>query len=103
MSENPNNKEHTWTEEVEIASRELVDRFKDLIAEGNVRRLILRKPNDEVLFEIPLTPAVAVGGVLTLFAPQLAALGALAAFIAEIKIEIIRAGEPPEQDQVTEE
>ena len=84
------NEEHTFTEQVEIAASELVDRTKELIEEGNVRRLIIRTPNDEVLLEVPLTAGVAVGGMVTLVAPVLAALGALAALLTHVKIEIVR-------------
>ena len=56
----------------------------------NVRRLIIRKPDGDVLLEIPLTAGVAVGGAMTIMAPVLAALGALAALLAEFKLEVIR-------------
>src|SRR3712207_4161179 len=82
--------EHTWTEQIEIAGSELVDRTKELINEGNVRRLIIRNQDDEVLLEVPLTTGVAVGGVVTLVAPVLAALGALAALLTHVKVEIVR-------------
>ncbi len=71
--------EHTWIEQIEIAASELVDRTKELIEEGNVRRLIIRNQDDDVLLEVPLTTGVAVGGVVTLIAPVLTALGAMAA------------------------
>ena len=91
--------EHTWTEQIEIAGSELVDRTKELIAEGNVRRLINRNPDDEKLLEVPLTTGVVVGGAFTLLAPILAALGAMAALLARVKVEIVRtehkAEEPP--------
>ena len=72
---------------------ELVDRVKDLISEGNVRRLIIKKPDGSLLMEIPLTAGVAVGGVFTIFAPVLAALGAMAALLAKVKVEIVRVNE----------
>lgn len=103
MSEAPEKKERTWTEEIQVAGRELVDRVKELIQEGNVRRLIIRKPDGQVLLEVPLTPAVAVGSVVTLFAPVLAALGAFAALIAEVKVEIVRVSEEPAEKEVKEE
>ncbi len=87
--EKPKN-QRDWVEEIEVAGNELVERVKSLVAEGNVRRLIIRNANDEVLMEVPLTPAVAVGGVAALVSPMLAALGALAALIARLKIEIVR-------------
>jgi Domain of unknown function (DUF4342) len=82
--------ERTWTENIEIAGSELVDRTKELIAEGNVRRLIIRTPDDEKLLEVPLTAGVVVGGAFTLLAPVLAALGAMAALLARVKVEIVR-------------
>jgi hypothetical protein len=91
--------EHTWTEQIEIAGSELVDRTKELIEEGNVRRLIIRNSDDEKLLEVPLTTGVVVGGAFTLLAPVLAALGAMAALLARVKVEIVRterkAEEPP--------
>ena len=82
--------EHTFTEQIEIAASELVERTKELVEEGNVRRLIIRNQEDEVLLEVPLTAGVAVGGVMTLIAPVLAALGALAALLTHVKVEIVR-------------
>ena len=87
--EKPKN-QRDWVEEMEVAGSDLVDRVKSLVAEGNVRRLIIRNANNDVLMEVPLTPAVVVGGVAVVASPMLAALGALAALIARIKIEIVR-------------
>jgi Domain of unknown function (DUF4342) len=50
--------EHTCTKQTEIAASDLVDRTKKLIEEGNVRRLIIRNEEDEVLMEVPLTAGV---------------------------------------------
>jgi hypothetical protein len=82
--------EHTFTEHLEIAASDLVDRSKELIEEGNVRRLIIRNQDDEVLLEVPLTAGVVVGGAVTIVAPVLAALGALAALLTHVKIEVVR-------------
>ena len=83
-------REQTRTEEFEIDAGQLVGRVKELIGEGNVRRLIIRKADDEILFEVPLTAGVAVGGAVTLFAPVLAGLGAMAALLAKVKIQVVR-------------
>jgi hypothetical protein len=80
-------------EEFEVDAGKVVDEVKKLIQQGNVRRLILRKENDEILMEIPLTAGVAAGGVITIFAPVLAALGAMAALLARVKIQVIRMDE----------
>jgi diacylglycerol kinase family enzyme len=90
IDHSPAEDEHSWTEQIEIAGSELVDRTKELIEEGNVRRLIIRNQEDEVLLEVPLTAGVAVGGVMTLIAPVLAALGAMAALLTHVKVEIVR-------------
>ena len=86
----PKQQDHDWTDEIQVAGSELVERIKKLVADGNVRRLIIRKPNGESLLEIPLTAGVAVGGTVTILAPVLAAIGALAALLAEFKVEIVR-------------
>lgn len=78
------------TEEIEALGSELVDNVRRLVREGNVRRVIIRREDGTSLLEVPLTGAVAVGGAVTLFAPVLAALGALAALVSSCKIEVIR-------------
>jgi hypothetical protein len=79
-----------WTEEIEIAASDLIATVKKLIAEGNVRRLIIKNTEGQSLLEIPLTAGVVIGGTLVLLAPVLAALGALAALLSKVKIEIVR-------------
>ena len=90
MTQNTKKEGRTWTETIEVAGNELVDRVKELIAEGNVRRLIIKKPDDQTLIEIPLTAGVMAGAALTIWLPVLAALGAMAALLAKIKLEIVR-------------
>jgi hypothetical protein len=82
--------ERTWSEEIELAGSQLVEQVKEWIAEGNVRRLILRTPDDGLVLEIPLMAGAVVGGVLTIFAPLLAVLGAIASVLAHVKVEIVR-------------
>ena len=89
MAKDPKKNERTWTEQIEVTGGELVDRVKEVVKEGNVRRLIIRTPNNEVLIEIPLTAGVAVGGAMVLFLPVLAALGAIAALLAKVKVDIV--------------
>ncbi len=82
------------TEEVTLAGNQLVEYVKNVISAGNVRRLIIHKPSGEVLLEVPLTAGLAVGGALTAMAPILAALGAMAALLAKVRVEIVRADDP---------
>ena len=92
----PENKDKKYNipEELEVAGNQLVDRVKELIEEGNVRRLIIRNLDGRTLLEIPLTIGVVAGGALFAFYPILAAVGALAALVARVTIEVER--EEPE-------
>lgn len=90
MDEDDKNRWKTFTEEIEIAGNQLVDRVTQLIKEGNVRLLRIRSENGDVFLEIPLTLGAVAGGVVALGAPWLAVLGALAGLLAKVRIEIVR-------------
>jgi hypothetical protein len=98
MTDEPERPGRDWTEELTVTGQELVGRIKTLVAEGNVRRLIIRKPDGDTLLEIPLTAGVVAGGAVTIMAPVLAALGALAALLAEFRVEVIHTGQPDHDD-----
>ncbi len=89
--------ERTFTEEIKVAGRDLVKRLRKLIAEGNVRRLIIRKADGTRLLEIPLTAGAAIGGLVTIAQPVLAALGVLAMLLAEFKVEVVRVKDKGEE------
>lgn len=91
-------KSESITERISIAGDDLVDKIKGLIEEGNVRRLIIRKPGGETLMEIPLTAGVAVSGVLAVMAPVLAAVGAMAALVTKFEVDIVRSDEDESSD-----
>ncbi len=73
-------------EEFMISGDALVAKIKELIHQGNIRRIILKNEEGRVLIEIPLTVGV-VGGVLSaaLF-PVMAAVGAIGAMVAHLTI-----------------
>ena len=73
-------------EEFTVSGDEILKKVKELIHAGNVRRIILKDSRGEVLMEIPMTVAL----VGTLFAPVLAAIGALAALVSECTITVVR-------------
>jgi hypothetical protein len=81
---------HTLVEEIELEGRQMLDRIRELIQEGNVRRLIIRDGNGKFVLEVPLTVGVVAGGVFALSTPVWAALGTLAALVARVKIEVVR-------------
>ena len=80
--------EKVRVEEFTITGDALVSKVKELIHQGNIRRVIIKTEEGRTLIEIPLTVGV-VGGVLgaTLF-PVVAALGAIGALVAHLKIVI---------------
>ena len=80
----------TVMEEIEVEGQHLVDRVKELLREGNVRRLRVKDARGKYLLEVPLTFGVVAGGVFMLAAPTLMALGALAGLLANVRIEIVR-------------
>jgi hypothetical protein len=75
----------TFRETIEVSSDELVATVKRLVAEGNVRHVRIRQ-GQRTIAEFPLTAGV-VGALL---APVLAALGGLAAVLAECTIDVER-------------
>jgi len=77
----------TNTEKFTVSGSQLVEKVKQLIREGNIRKVRLLHEG-RTLIEIPLTigaPAVAIGIIA---APVLAAIGAIAALVTECTIEV---------------
>lgn len=72
-------------EEYKVSGSELVDKIKDLIHQGNIRRIVIKQDGQTVM-ELPLTVA-AVGVVI---APVLAAVGAFAALVTNCSIVVER-------------
>ena len=72
------------TEEFRVNGEELLAKIKQLIHEGNIRRIIIKDKDGKVLIEFPLTFGV-VGLVL---APTLAAVGAIAALVTEATVVV---------------
>jgi len=72
------------TEEFHINGEELLGKIKELIHEGNIRRIIIKNRDGKTLIEFPMTLGV-VGAVL---APTLAAVGAVAALIGEATVVV---------------
>jgi len=76
----------TFKESFTVNGEQLLKKIKDLIAEGNVRKITIHDKTGKELMSFPLTIGV-VGAVL---APILAAVGALAALIGECTISVER-------------
>jgi hypothetical protein len=81
-------------EELQVVGEQLLTRVKEIIHEGNVRRIRI-KQEGQVILEIPLT--IGVAGVL--LAPVLAAIAVLGALIAQCSIEVVRSESPVEESK----
>ena len=86
----------TASEKFSVSGKDMVEKVKQLIREGNIRKVRLLHEGRTVI-EIPLSigaPAAAIG---ILAAPVLAALAAFAALVTECTIEVEKVEKPPEQ------
>jgi hypothetical protein len=76
-------------EEFRVSGDEILNKVKEIIHEGNVRRIILKDDQGKTFMEIPLTVGV-VGAIL---APVLAAVGAVAALASNLTIVVEKTGD----------
>ena len=76
--------EEVRTEEYQVSGESLVAKIKELVREGNIRRIIIKDEEGKTLIEVPLTLGV-VGAVLL---PVWAAIGAIAALVADCTIVV---------------
>ncbi|MFA9288467.1 MAG: DUF4342 domain-containing protein [Weeksellaceae bacterium] len=74
------------TEDFKVSGDHLLGKVKEIIREGNVRRLIIKNKEGKAMIEVPLS----VGVVGVLLAPVLAAVGAVAALVTECTITVER-------------
>lgn len=79
--------DRTRTEEFKVDGGKVLDTIKDLIHQGNIRRIILKNESGKTLIEIPLTLGL-VGAALL---PVFAAVGALAAVVTRMVIVVEKA------------
>lgn len=84
-----NVEQRNYQEELQVMGEQLLSKVKELLHEGNVRRIIIKQEGHTIM-EIPLT----VGVVGVLVAPVLAAIGAIGALMAQCSIEVIRSEKP---------
>lgn len=75
---------HVIYEEFKVQGKDLVEKLKALIHEGNIRRIIIKDKGGNTFVEIPLT--VAAVGVIAV--PVLAAIGAIAALVSDFTIVV---------------
>ena len=71
------------TEEFKLSGEALLEKVREVIEEGNARKLIIKNSKGKILIEIPLTIGVVGGAALALFAPVLVAVGAIAGLLTK--------------------
>lgn len=86
-----------FVEEFQLKGEELLSKVRELVHEGNVRRLIIENAEGKTVLEVPLT----VGVVGALLLPTAAAVGAVAALVTDCTIRVIR--DVPEDPDTAEE
>jgi hypothetical protein len=74
----------TRTEEFQLNGDALLAKVKELLHEGNIRRILIRDEAGKTLIEFPVT----LGVVGVFLAPQLAAIGAIAALVTKCTLVV---------------
>lgn len=77
-------------EEFKVSGENLLGKVKELIHEGNVRRVFIKNDDGTTLLEIPLTAGLAVTVVAAALAPVLVAVGAIAALVTQVTVGVDR-------------
>ena len=82
--------ENVRTEVFKVSADETVAKVKEIVAEGNVRKIIIQNEDGKTLIEFPLTIGVAAAAGVLLLAPLLAAVGVLAAIVTDLTVVVER-------------
>lgn len=83
-----------WTERIRVTGDALVEKTKELLHEGNVRRIVVKNAEGQTVLELPLTFGI-LGAVA---APFLTAVGAIAGLGANWRLEVERTEPPKDPD-----
>ena len=86
---NTNPEQKSYTDELQVMGEQLLAKVKELLHEGNVRRIII-KQEGRTIMEFPLT----IGVIGVFAAPMLVAIGAISALVAQFSIEVVRFEQP---------
>lgn len=72
------------TEEFKVSGEKLLGKVKELLHEGNIRRISIKNETGETIIELPLT----IGAIGVVVAPMLAAVGTIAALVTNCTIVV---------------
>ena len=73
-------------EEFKVTGEEVLKKVKEIIKEGNARKIIIKNESGEEIISIPLT----FGAVGVILAPALAAIGTVAALVTKCTIVVVK-------------
>ena len=85
-------KEQSNQESFKVSGEELLSKIKEIIKEGNARRVIIKNEKEETIIEFPLT----IGAIGVVLAPVFAAVGAIAALVTDCTIVVEKKDEQEE-------
>jgi len=87
------NEKSNW-ESFKVTGDEILTKVKEIIKEGNARRIIIKNEKDETIMEFPLT----IGAIGVVLAPLFAAIGTLAALVTNCTILVEKKSNEEEKD-----
>lgn len=92
-------KRREFVEHLEVQGDQLLSKIKELVSDSRTRRIVLRSADGKEILSLPMNVGLAAGGIATLAAPMLAAVGAIAALVTHVRLDVVRegAGEPSVQ------
>jgi len=76
------------TEEFKASGSELLGKVKEIIREGNAKRIIIKNKDGKTILEVPLTLGVVGGVALTAMTPALVAIGTIAGLVTECSVVV---------------
>lgn len=98
MSNNRN-----FTEEISVLGSQLGSKIKELMEEGNVRRILILDMQGKTLLEVPLSLGMAAGAGLLFLNPILAGIGAIATVMTRARVVVERYEDPQTKNSGTSE
>ena len=99
MNDQTQDNKRSWTNRFEAVGSKLVDRTKELIQEGNARRIVVKNGSGKQLFRVPMNAGVAVGTVAVFINPVVTAIGAFGFLLARMKVEVVHKEDSDSDDR----
>ena len=99
MNDQTQDNERKWNDWFEAAGNKLIDRTKELIAEGSVRRIVVKNGSGKQIFQVPLNAGVAVGTAAIIVNPVVTTIGVFGFMLARFKVEVVQNTDSASDDE----